>query len=174
EWHHDADTGTLTVYSVASPAETVLVDQAPTAPAAGGLGEWSYAYNPPADSLRVITLNATRWNPAGQAFTIEGAQLLAHDPTATVKYLRRITDLTVFPAAFTQALAARLAADICVAVTGGGALLAGLEQLYRQRLAEAEGLDTIDQSPRAVRRESNWLAARRGGSIYPGGTPNAN
>ena len=167
EWHCDASTKKLTVYSVGDPAATVRVDEAP-------LQQWTYQYNAPSDRLRILSLNATRYNTGGAAFDIEGAKVLTEETTAAVKYIQNVTDVGAFSASFKAALAARLAADIAIAVTGTNTLLQGLEVLYRQRLAEAEGLDTIERSPRTLRRESQWLAARRGGRLYTGGTPNEN
>ena len=165
EWHFDASTLLLTIYSTADPGATARVDEAPPQ-------ERSYQYNLPSDSLRVLSLNATRYNPGGAAFDLESGKLITEETTAAVKHIKQVTDISAFPAPFTAALAARLAADICVAVTGTNALLPTLEALYRQRLAEAEGLDTIEKSPRTLRRQSQWKAARYGGRLYTGGTPN--
>ena len=77
---------------------------------------WDYAYQLPTDPycLSVIEIDAsadsTKW-------TIEGRQLLTDEHKAKIKFIGRMTDTSKLDAVLVTAVAMRLAAETCYALT---------------------------------------------------------
>lgn len=86
--------------------------QSSTSPVYG----WDYAYQLPTEPycLAVMeideSVDSTKW-------TIEGRQLLTDESTVKIKYIGRITDTSKLDSVFVTALAMRLAAETCYALT---------------------------------------------------------
>lgn len=98
-------------------------------------------------------------NSAGQ----RGRYILA-DTIATSLYVKaivRVEDHTLWSPTFTQALAARLAADLCVPLTEDKALAAQMWQLYKVKLDAATGNDAKQGMPDRVFRVSSLAMRRR-------------
>lgn len=135
-----------------------------------GVGrEWAYAYAYPTDCLtaqRIVDAAAGRPVP----FVVQAAEdgagnltrvLLTDQPGAVLSYTRMVTDLSVCDGEFVAALQWRLAADLCVSLTGKMDRLAVLTQLSEQALARARARDAGEQH-RSDDSLPVWLSAREG------------
>lgn len=80
--------------------------------------EWLYAYQLPVDSLRLLQLNGYDLGKTADAWAIEGNKLLTDADKAEVRYIARVTDVTLFPPLFCEALSIKLAAKLCAPLTG--------------------------------------------------------
>lgn len=157
-------------------------------PLAGGRPPWGWTsqFQLPAEVLRVIT--AANASPTGtlDAFAIsmaldegtevtrlewvkEGRMIFAGSLNSgqsgqpiqqlNVKAIVQIEDSSLWSPTFCQALAARIAADLCISLLNNRALQADLWKLYDAKLRDAASND--GRQGRLQRRVSNTLATRR-------------
>jgi hypothetical protein len=108
-----------------------------TAPAA----QWSYAYQLPADCLRMIALNAE----AGLEWAVEGRTVVADAPSATILYVAKVDDVNLWDALFIDAFTVLLASKLALAVAHDAAYSTELLKLYNLRLADAKAVDGQEQ-----------------------------
>lgn len=131
---------------------------------------YSYQYSLPTDPfcLRVLEFsngslsypqdNMTS-NTGGPVFVIEGRKLLTDEGTARIKYIGRVTDPQQYDALLTEALAARLAAEIAYALTGSTSVSQLSDALYREKLREARFVDGTEGAPQKL-EASDFIEAR--------------
>jgi hypothetical protein len=121
--------------------------------------EYANAFDLPADCLLVREVfegNAEKW-------VVEGRQILTDmGAPIFIKYTSLITDTAKFDPLFVEALAARLAADICVRLSESVQRAQVLGQVYQAKLIEARRRDAQEGQPDQFPGGS-WLAARDGG-----------
>ncbi|MEQ1756576.1 MAG: hypothetical protein ABL973_20845 [Micropepsaceae bacterium] len=127
---------------------------------------YASAFGLPADCLLVRRVN----HCSAQRWEVEGRQILT-DATAplSITYTARITDPGLFDALFVDALATRLAADLCVQLSENTSRAQILFQLYQNKIAEARIRDAQEGDADHDMR-SAWLDARfeRGFVLQPG------
>lgn len=132
-----------------------------TAPAFG----FSKAYQLPSDCLRVLALQDDVLY--GQAWRVEGGQLLCNlTGPLQLRYIARVEDVAQWDAMLAEAIAARLAASICFAVTQSATLAAQLFNIAQAVHAEARRMDAREASQDEAVTADSWTGARFGyGSI---------
>jgi len=127
----------------------------------------------PAKVLRVVTANDDGGAVDAFAYQVglaagskldwvkEGRSILANTTSATVNVLAvvQVEDVTLWSPGFCQAVAARLAADLCVPLTENRSLQADLWKLYTDKLRDASAND--GRQGRSPRLRNTTLAARR-------------
>ena len=131
---------------------------------------WNFQSLLPADNLRVI--EAGPWPQAVtldlvgadcRAFTLEGRNLLSnHGPLLNLIYLRRISDTSLYPPVFIEALAARLAAEMCESITGSTSKRETAWNEYRGALSEARRINALGLPPQMIQDDS-WVLSRHFG-----------
>lgn len=135
-----------------------------TAPAFG----FSYAYQLPADCLRVVALQDDVLY--GNAWRIEGGQLLCNLPgPLRLRYIARVEDVAQWDAMLAEAISAWLAASIAFAVTSNANLAGQLFQIAQQVHAEARRMDAREASQDDGLTADEWANARFGAGS--GGRP---
>lgn len=80
--------------------------------------EWLYAYQLPTDNLRLLQLNGYDLGKSRDTWAIEANRLLTDAERADIRYVSRVTDTTLYPALFSEALSLKLAAKLCAPLTG--------------------------------------------------------
>jgi hypothetical protein len=140
--------------------------QETTTPAFG----YTYQYALPTDPfcLRVLEFsngtlsypqdNITN-NTGGPVFVIEGRKLLTDEGTAQIKYIGRVTDTQLYDASLTEALAARLAAEICYAITGSTSMVQIQTSLYEAKINEARFNDATEGATQRL-EASDFIESR--------------
>ena len=140
--------------------------QETTTPAFG----YTYQYALPTDPfcLRVLEFsngslsypqdNITN-NTGGPVFVIEGRKLLTDEGSAQIKYIGRITDTQLYDASLTEALAARLAAEICYAITGSTSMVQIQTSLYEAKINEARFNDATEGATQRL-EASDFIESR--------------
>ena len=83
-------------------------------------------------------------NTGGPVFVIEGRKLLTDEGTARIKYIGRVTDPQQYDASLVEALAARLGAEICYAITGSTSMVQIQTSLYEAKINEARFNDATE------------------------------
>jgi len=123
--------------------------QLATAPAFG----YTHQYALPGDCLRVLEFtNGTLSYPqdnifnnsGGPVYVIEGRNLLSDEAVAKIKFIARVEDPNQYDSLLVDTLAARLAYELCYAITGSNAMIATTKALYDEKMKEARFVDATE------------------------------
>ncbi len=129
---------------------------------------YAHQYQLPADFLRVIMvgqyyvvadLTDYRGGP-NTLYSIEGQAILTDLPAPLpLRYLRRVTDPTLYAAPFAEALASRLAAELAEDLTQSNSKRQLAQQEYIAAIREARRLGAIERVPEHL-PDSEWIMCR--------------
>jgi hypothetical protein len=116
--------------------------------------EFLYGAELPADCLRV-------WNSyyADEFYQIENGVIYSDSEDLDIKYIAKITDPTMFSPAFCEALALKLAADCCYALTQSNSLKNTYLAEMAAYLPSARGADAQENPPYDFQQDL-WLNSR--------------
>lgn len=140
--------------------------QSTEAPAFG----YAYQYALPVDPfcLRVLEFsngslsypqdNITN-NSGGPVFVVEGRNILTDEGTARIKYIARVTDPQQYDANLVEAIAARLSAEICYAITGSTTMVQIQTAFYEAKVSEARFNDATEGAPQRI-EASDFIESR--------------
>lgn len=133
-------------------------------------GRWRYRYEEPHDSLRLLA--AGPWPaPAmgdlilagGEAYSPEGGFILTNlGPGLYIRYLRRVLDVTRYPATFLDVLSARLAVEMCEPLTGSAQKRQLAWQEYERALRVARRANAFQRPPVPI-EDGSWMVAHMEG-----------
>ena len=70
-----------------------------------------------------------------------GRVLLTDQDEANVMYVARITNAALYDSMFVDVLTAKMAVDLCYAVTGSTSLQAQMDKMYQTKMSEARSID---------------------------------
>lgn len=132
---------------------TYTMDDTPTANASGTLTiqhvpgfEYDYHYALPSDYLRLFEL----YDPANLVHAVENGYILCdEDEKILIKYIRQITDYTLWPVAARQCLSVALAIVMLPKIRGVSDVntMAKLETIFDMKIARAYTLNAIEGKP---------------------------
>lgn len=127
---------------------------------------WEHQYALPSDWLRTLKVfTQSAFHHQGSAaqlrYQIEGRRLLADADEVFLVYIARVTNTEEWDALATEALAARLAAELAVALTDSRQFAAQLRDDYQEKIQRARGVDAKDE-PADVIEANEWLVSRFG------------
>jgi hypothetical protein len=132
-----------------------------TAPVFG----WAYSYPLPSDYLALVQVGEdyTFYNSdAGALFDVEGGAILTNQSAPLdIRYVSRVTNTGLYPALFSEALACRLAAEGCEAITQNLSKRQAAWDERKQALREARRVNAIEQPPKRP-PDSGWVQAMTG------------
>lgn len=120
-------------------------------------GNWN-RYTKPNDYIRLL-----RNNESGQAvdWKIEGDYILSADGAPLeIRYIARIEDPNKYDATFVEALASKIAYEICEEITGSTAKQDRAMADYDVAVADARQSGAIEKDSEEF-PEDDWIAARR-------------
>lgn len=129
---------------------------------------FSYSFPLPTDCLRVLRVGdispgvdlANYRNSDSSEFAIEGRAILCNDAgPLNVIYTAQIEDTTQWDASFVEVFAARMAYEVCDALTASGSRKEALGAEYRERVAIATRANAIELPPQPIEDDS-WVLAR--------------
>jgi len=98
-------------------------------------------------------------NTGGPVFVIEGRKLLTDEGTAKIKYVARVTDPQEYDVGLIEALSARLAMEICYAITGSTSMVQITAAMYDDKIKEARFTDGTEGAPQKL-EASDFIEAR--------------
>jgi len=122
------------------------------------LSEFANAFPIPADVVRVIFVGEDYDHP-NVAWQVQGNSVVTKDTTCKCQVIKIVTDPNKFSPLFVQALAARLSADMAVAITSSRSLFELHMQVYGVKIKEAASTDGMQGKARRIR--SRWLERSR-------------
>ncbi|CAA7621184.1 hypothetical protein [Magnetospirillum sp. UT-4] len=120
------------------------------------VADYDYAYQLPADFLRVISAGADRGR--GLDYRLMERRLHTNADQVVLTYIFR-PDEMAFPPFFDQVLIARLAAEFCIPLTESPTRAEALYRIANDEFARAKGIDGQQQPPAAI-EEFPLLEAR--------------
>jgi len=133
-----------------------------------------FVHKVPLDWLRVSRVfrdvesaDPNQWIPA-VGWRREGEEIIAREEIIHMWGTKRITDTGKFSMSFVQCLAARLAADLCMAITQDKVREKDLYAIYLAKLADAAALDGA-QGRSEIIHSKRLLDARLSGFRIRGG-----
>ncbi len=112
--------------------------------------DWAYAFQLPVDPycLKVLALNDDQEDgDAGDEFQIEGRTLVTNQSTASIRFIKRVTDATEYDALLYETIAVRLAWKAAITLTANRALATDMRQMYLDGLKEARTMDGMEGTP---------------------------
>ena len=113
-----------------------------------------YSYALPTNCLRVIQLEEK-----SMVFKIEGRNLLTDENPARIIYVSQVTDPNQFDAMFTEALSARLAAELAITVAESNSLYQNMMEVYRMKITDARSIDGQESGEPEIVSDT-WLDSR--------------
>jgi hypothetical protein len=126
----------------------------------------------PVDYLRLIEggdiaetadLSDFRSGAGAALYSIEGKKLLTNlSAPLNIRYIAKITDVSLFDSAFGEALASRLAYECCEKITQSDSKRSLAMDDYRLALSEARRANAIER-PSESPADDSWVAARING-----------
>jgi len=116
--------------------------------------EYDYKFKLPDDYLRKVKTDIDR-----DEFKIESGYLITSESAVKLEYIALITDPTEFSKGFIMALAAKLAAELCYAITSNTTLTDLKWDEYKKKLAKGKSLDAQESSPN-ITTDSSWISSR--------------
>lgn len=133
---------------------TKFVELASVDPGSTDLDGWAYAYQKPADFLRM-----QRGEDWDVEFDTVNEYLVADEEPFKIKYTAKITNTGKYTYSFAECLAWRLAAELAYALTNSKEVAALMMQGYDMDLKAARYNDAHKKSPEGP-YANTWLDAR--------------
>ncbi len=124
--------------------------------------EWAYAYSVPSDCLWARQIVVGSPMPAAE-FALEvvgtGRVLYTNESPAILQYTARISETTLFDPMFIEALAWKMAAQICMPMTRDKSLMQMAMNMYVNNLAQAQRADANEGQPETP-SNADWIEVR--------------
>lgn len=118
-------------------------------------GEYEKWFELPDDCLRVLNII----NGDGLKWAVEGDKLLVNTDSVNIRYIKRVTDTTLYDANFTEVLATRIAADLAWSLVQDAEMQEKIMAQYNRLVRPARSYDAQEGSAPKV-STSTWLSAR--------------
>ena len=130
---------------------------------------YDYVYQLPGDTVRVKGIFDISGNNSSD-FSVEKSRIFSNMNPMYVEYIQE-KDESDFPPFFVEVLIAKLAFEICEAVTGVGTLQDRLAKDYERKLQVAKTVDGQENPPSSIVDEGRLVRARTGQSsvVFPKG-----
>lgn len=129
--------------------------------------EWAYAYQLPVDCLRVLQCNGYGIHERQDYWTVESSRLLSNSSEAKLRYVRRVTDGSLYHPLFVEALACKLASKLATPLTSSKGIASALLEEYLMLTGPRARLtDAFENSPRS---KMPWVNSPLVSSRFTGG-----
>ncbi|EOC1277675.1 hypothetical protein ACTV2B_001717 [Cronobacter turicensis] len=131
---------------------------------------YQFAYQLPSDCIRIDAVSDAahldwcdhEWSSyklPTPRYQIEGRKILTDMDSVFIRYGSRMTDPTEYDEAFTEALACKLAAEICEAITQSSTKKQAALQDYDQAIKNARSASAIER-PAISQQDTSWYTSR--------------
>ena len=115
----------------------------------------------PSDCLRVIDTNLSKSidvNDDTMDWAVEGRLLLCNSSSIKIRYIKEVTDTSVFSPQFADALSYRIAAELAYGLKLSNTLMEQMEARYDRAIKNARSYDAQEGSPQRIMRDSFILS----------------
>lgn len=117
--------------------------------------EFDYEYDKPSDMLRILNTY-----PDDIDYQEENNKILTSESELLLRYIYRQDDPSTWSPGFAEALAWRLAREVCYNLTGNATMVQVCDEGYKKALAEARFVDGSVGTPQVLEADL-WTQARR-------------
>ena len=99
--------------------------------------EYEKQYTLPSDCLRVLKIGGHHNGSSsdldnGQKFKVEGRKIITDEPTIYLLYISKIDDVNEYDTLLQETIAAKLASELCYAITSSTSLATQMNELYKR------------------------------------------
>jgi len=122
---------------------------------------YRFVFELPTDCVKPVRLEGSAGINRTPAYVIEGLTIRSNVERAVFVYVSRITDPTMWPPLFADALAWAMAGELASAINNDTQKQQWCYENHRIALAGGMAQDNTDQNP--IPQKSEWGAARFGG-----------
>ena len=130
--------------------------------------EWDYAYDLPADFLRLwikpFEDNNVGWHNTRYSYSIEGSQLLSNEDEMNIRYISKVTDETKFDPLFVEVFILKLAMKFVMSLTGDKELYMVLGEELREVMKRVRAMDKQETNTIGQGEMFTWNNARLTGA----------
>lgn len=147
------------VWAFAKQATTLETDEP------SPIVNWDYVHQKPTDLNRIISV--TDANDVAVDYELVGTYMHCNEPIITLRYITRydaIDDAQDFPDDFGEAVAAMLAADLCISLTQTQALRDTYLNEYAVIISQARFNGAVERAP-AELKATAWTDVHNGGLL---------
>lgn len=130
--------------------------------------DWGYEYPLPSDCLRVISVNQRPGGTRLTDYAVEGRAILSNSADCRVRYIRDVTDPTMWDSMFSSYFCYRLAAAIAPSLRLDPAAGQQMEQMAAAIRDQAREADAVESEPRVTRLDQSEMIEEREGRWGPG------
>lgn len=130
--------------------------------------DWGYEYPLPSDCLRVISVNQRPGGTRLTDYAVEGRAILSNSADCRVRYIRDVTDPTLWDSMFSSYFCYRLAAAIAPSLRLDPAAGQQMEQMAAAIRDQAREADAVESEPRVTRLDQSEMIEDREGRWGPG------
>lgn len=123
--------------------------------------DYTYEFTLPSDVLRVLDTDLPRGEPweIGMNPSSGAKVFMTNSSAVKIKYIKDLTDTTLFTPTFEQALAARMASAWAYALVQSATLQQNMYSLYKDLLSSARSFDAQESSDQEL-EANEWLDVR--------------
>ncbi len=114
-------------------------------------------YQLPTDFLRLVKIENR-----DEAYKRVGRTIYANSDTFRIEYVYQVEDPTEFDSLLVQAIAAKLAKELCLPLARSATRMEALQKHYDATLSEARFIDAAEEDDTGEPQTSEWLQARAG------------
>jgi len=119
-------------------------------------GDYENWFQLPSDCLRVLQIidliDGVAWERSGDL-------LLINAKTVKIKYIKRVTDTTLYDANFSEVLATRIASDLAWSLTQNAALAEAFMRQYLTIIRPSMSFSAMEGSVPSI-KTNTWLTSR--------------
>jgi hypothetical protein len=116
---------------------------------------FTYKFPLPADNLRLLEVR----DLSTAEYQVESGHILANDAILYIRHIRKVTDPNEYDHSFINAVAVRLAFELCESLTQSSTKKGELWEEYKQSKIDAKGVDGQENPPQQF-EEDEWISVR--------------
>jgi hypothetical protein len=119
--------------------------------------DWGFSsrFSFPSDCLRLLEVR----DLSTREYQVEGRNILANASVLYIRYVRRVTDPNEYDSAFVDAVAIKLAIELCEPLTQSSQKKQMLLQEYEEVITRAKRADG-QENPPTIFEEDDWIKVR--------------
>lgn len=132
--------------------------------------EWDNQFDLPADFLALKSVygdNLTKDRNVTSSFALEGLLLLTNADEVDIRYVAKITDVTLFDPLFVQVLALQLAIQLVMPLAQDQVLMDRLDVKLDKLMRKVRAMDRQETNTQGRDDSRTWTDARVGSGLIP-------
>jgi hypothetical protein len=117
---------------------------------------FAFAYPLPSDHMRTVAIDSSDYD-----FVLEDQRIMTDAPSIGLNYIAKVTDTTLYPDDFKDALTSRLAAKLAIPITQQPDLVGQLYKVHGLDMQEAHKVQPAFKQELPGKLTDSWIKARK-------------